>query len=273
MSAAQCYAETSGIKGHWDEEIHGLDYLTYAYLQQGRDDIAKEQVDYLSSMQVVFPMNNKIAYTFAAVPTRYALERKDWQQAIDLELKLKDFPWENFPWERSMVSFGRVLGAVHLKKHGLAAKNLAELKTNHTKLVEAKKTYEANQVDIQIKAAEAWIKFSQGQKNEAIGLMTKAADMEDATDKHPVTPGEVVPARELLGDMYFQMGDFANALRAYEGDLERHKGRFNALYGAALSAKRSGDRQKAQQYFLEWQAVAKRSSRKQGQLLEKEFLL
>jgi uncharacterized membrane-anchored protein len=97
--------------------------------------------------------------------------------------------------------------------------------------------------------------------------------MEDATDKHPVTPGEVVPARELLADMYFQMGDFVNALTAYEGDLQRHQGRYNGLYGAALSAKKSGDRQKARQYFLEWQTVAKLSQSERGQLLENEFLL
>jgi hypothetical protein len=195
-TAAKCYAENAGIKGHWDEEIHGIDYLVYAYLQQGRDQLAKEQMDYLGSIETVFPMNNKIAYTFAAVPSRYALERKDWEAASTLELK-SNFPWDNYPWEGSLVSFGRVLGAVHLHKPDVAKAELERLKENYKKLVDNNKAYEANQVQIQIKASEGWIDFSEGHNDKAIALMTEAAIMEDATEKHPLTPGEVVPAREL----------------------------------------------------------------------------
>ncbi|HEY9486981.1 MAG TPA: tetratricopeptide repeat protein, partial [Chryseosolibacter sp.] len=161
------------------------------------------------------------------------------------------FPWENFPWERSLVPFGRVLGAVHMKNADVAKAALSDLKINHAKLVEKNNVYEATQVQVQILASEAWIRFSEGDKDEAIRLMTEAAKMEDATEKHPVTPGEVVPARELLGDLYMEVSEFAKALEAYEANLERHPGRLNGLYGAGVAAEKAGRREKAIRYFRE----------------------
>ena len=273
MSAAKCYAENSGMKGHWDEELHGLDYLVYAYLQEARDEKAKEQLEYLQSMNEVAPLNNKDAYTFAAVPTRYALERKDWKQAMALELKPADFPWENFPWERSVVSFGKVLGAVHLHNEAIAKEALATLYTNHEKLIEKNKTYEANQVQVQIKASEGLIQYLQGHKDEAIRLLTEAAALEDATEKHPITPGEVVPARELLGDILMEMKEYSKALEAYEANLKRHPGRFNGLYGAALAAQKSGDVKKATTFYQQLIAIAKLSDTKRPELAAAESFL
>jgi tetratricopeptide (TPR) repeat protein len=255
VAAAKCYAENSGMKGHWDEELHGIDYLVYAYLQQGQDELARVQLDSLNAIKVVFPISNKNAYTFAAVPSRYALERKEWAAAASLELTPKNFPWENFAWERAIVSFTKVLGAAHLHKTDAAKAALTALQSSYAQLTEKKKNYEANQVQIQIKAAEGWIKFSQGRKEEAITLVSEAAAMEDATEKHPVTPGEVIPARELLGDLYLEMGQYAKALEAYEADLKRHPGRFNAIYGAGLAAKNSGDTEKALAYFKQLKAM------------------
>jgi tetratricopeptide (TPR) repeat protein len=273
MSAAKCYAENSGMKGHWDEELHGLDYLVYAYLQEARDEKAKEQLEYLQSMNEVAPLNNKDAYTFAAVPTRYALERKDWKQAMALELKPADFPWENFPWERSVVSFGKVLGAVHLRNEATAKEALATLYTNHEKLIEKNKTYEANQVQVQIKASEGLIQYLQGHKDEAIRLLTEAATLEDATEKHPITPGEVVPARELLGDILMEMKEYSKALEAYEANLKRHPGRFNGLYGAALAAQKSGDVKKATAFYQQLIVIAKLSDTKRPELVAAESFL
>ena len=273
ISAAKCYAENSGMQGHWDEELHGIDYLVYAYLQQARDEAVKEQLDYLQSMEIVFPMNNKDAYTFAAVPTRYALERKDWKAAAALELKPDNFPWSDFPWEKSIISFGRVLGAVHIRNTDVAKAGLAELQASHATLLEKNQTYEANQVQIQIKASEGWIQFSLGNKAEAIRLMTEAATMEDATEKHPITPGEVIPARELLGDMLMEIGEFAKALEAYEADLKRHPGRFNGLYGAGLAAKKLGATEKATTFFRQLITTAQLSDTKRSELVTAESFL
>lgn len=259
ITAAKCYAENSGIKGHWDEELHGLDYLVYAYLQQGNDAKAKEQVEYLRGVDKVFPVNNKIAYTFAAVPTRFALERKDWKAARELSLN-ENFQWENFPWERSIVSFGKVLGAVHSGDMKLAGAALGELSANHQALV-GKNDYEANQVMIQLKAAEGWIQFAKGNKAEAVKLMTESADMEDATEKHPITPGEVIPARELLGDLLMELKEYKKALEAYEVDLKRHQGRLNGLLGAVAAAEKTGEKEKVLSFKKEIERNTKNSDR------------
>ena len=116
------------------------------------------------------------------------------------------------------------------------------------------------------KASDAWIKLAQGQKAEAVKLMSEAADMEDATAKHPVTPGEIIPARELLADMYLETGDAKNALIQYEADLQRHPNRFNGLYGAGLAAERSGDESKARKYFQQLLVVANSSASKRPEL-------
>ena len=109
---------------------------------------------------------------------------------------------------------------------------------------------------IQVKASEAWIKLAEGKKTEALTLMTEAADMEDATAKHPVTPGEIIPARELLADMYLEAGDSQRALQVYEEDLKRHPNRFNGIYGAAIASKKSGDAAKAEQFSEQLVALA-----------------
>jgi len=249
VSSAQCYVRNTGAEGHWDEELHGLDYLTYSYLQKASDDKALEQVRYLGTIKKVFPENFKVAYAFVAIPARYALERKDWSAASKLELQPIDFPWDKFPWERSNLNFCRLLGAAHSNKLDDARRELAQLQSIYEVLNQMNDGYKANFVLIQMKSGEAWIKFREGKKDQAIKLMTEAADMEDATAKHPVTPGEIIPARELLGDMYLEAGDFARSLAAYEADLARHSNRFNGLYGAARAAKESGDTKAANQFY------------------------
>jgi hypothetical protein len=266
ISAARCYAENSKMTGNWGEELHGIDYLVYAYLQQAQDAKAKEQLDYLKTLKADASLDNKGAYTFAAVPARYAMERNDWQAASKLELYPKDFPWENYPWEASMIYFGRILGAAHVHNTEATKADLKVLEDNYKTLVAKNKSYEANQVQIQIKASEGWIKFAEGDKKEAVKLLAEAANMEDATEKHPVTPGEIIPARELLAALYMEMGEFSEALVAYESDIERHAGRFNALYGAGLAAQKTGDREKAAKYFEQLIKIASLSDNQRPEL-------
>jgi len=249
VSAAQCFAEKSGIKGHWDEELHGLDYLIYASLQKGDDVTALEKLTYIKSAQMSAPESFKGAYSFAAGPARYALERRDWKAASLLTLFPPEFPWEKFPWERANNNFARVLGAAHLGNIVEAKKDLKELEDIHEKLVAQKDQYKANLVMIQVMAATAWIKLKEGRIAEAIALMNEAAFKEEATAKHPVTPGEVLPARELLADMYMEIGDSKSALKEYERDLNKHPNRFNGLYGAVVAANKIGDQESARKYY------------------------
>lgn len=268
VSSAQCYVENTGASGHWDEELHGLDYLTYSYLQKASDDLALEQIEYLKTIKEVFPINFKVAYSFAAMPARYALERKDWTMAANLVLEPPDFPWNRFLWESANVNFARVLGAVHTNKLKDARHELKQLQSIHDKLKEEKENYKAGLILIQIKASEAWIKLKEGQNVQAIQLMTEAATMEEATAKHPVTPGELIPARELLGDMYFEMGDYYNALKAYELDLKLHPNRFNGLYGAGRALEKLGNTEKAGNYYRQIAATTNSSANDRSQMID-----
>jgi tetratricopeptide (TPR) repeat protein len=249
VASAKCYAEETGIKGHWDEELHGLDYLTYAYLQKGDNHKAKEQWDYLKTMQHVSPVNFKVAYAFAAIPSRYMLENKAWDKAATLVVTPANFTWQDYPWQEAIIHFTRVLGSVHTGKIDSAKAHLKILNAIHDTLLKQKDPYKANQVQIQIKASEAWILFKEGKDNEALKLMNAAADMEDRTQKHPVTPGEVIPARELLGDMLLEMQLPGPALQAFEADLKKHPHRFNGLYGAGLACEKLRNMAKAKTYY------------------------
>jgi len=248
-AAAKCYAENAGLRGHWDEELHGMDYLMYAYLQKADDSLAKAEWDYLRTIRTVYPANFKVAYAFAAIPARYVLENKMWKEAASLEIYPPDFPWEKFPWQKAMIHFTRLLGDVHTGLMDSARSELGKLKILHDTLQQQGDRYKANEVNIQIGASEAWILFKEGKYGSALEHMIAAADMEDATEKNPVTPGEVIPARELLADMLLEMGYKEKALVAYQDDLKLHPKRFNGLYGAGLASEKCRDKKNAVFYY------------------------
>lgn len=266
ISSAKCYAEEAGIKGHWDEELHSLDYLVYAYLQKGENGLAKKQWDYLKTINEVYPVNFKVAYAFAAIPSRYLLENKLWKEAANLKVHKENFPWGKFPWQKAIIHFTRLLGSVHIGNIDTAKAELKNLNTINDTLTEQKDLYKANLVQIQIKTSESWILFKEGKNNEALKLMNIAADMEDKTEKHPVTPGEVIPARELLGDMLLQMNKPGKALEAYEAELKKHPNRFNGLYGAALAAERGYNLEKANTYYRQLTSIANSSDSNRPEL-------
>ncbi len=251
ISSAQCHAQAAGLKGHWDEELHSLDYLVYAYLQQGDNNRAKEQLEYLNTMNKIEPLNFKVAYALAAIPSRYVLENKMWNEAANLKSHYANFPWQKFPWQKAIIHFTRLMGSVHIGNMDSARQELEELKNMYDTLTKQKDSYKANQVQIQIKTGEAWMRLKEGKNSEALMLMNLAADMEDKTEKHPVTPGEVIPARELLGNMLLEMKKPDKALEMYEADLKTHPNRFNPLYGAGLSAETSGKNEKAKFYYTQ----------------------
>ncbi|ALW87458.1 hypothetical protein AUC43_18790 [Hymenobacter sedentarius] len=256
VASAQCYAKEAGIKGHWDEELHGMDYLVYAYLQRGQNGLAKQQLDYLKSIKEVSPLNFKVAYAFAAIPARYSLENKRWPEAASFPIDSTVVPWKDFPWQKAIIHFARVLGSVHTGQMAAATAELAQLKGIHSLLVKQKDAYKAKQVEIQLRAAEAWIHLLAGRNIEALALMNQAADLEDQTEKHPVTPSEVIPARELLGDMLLQLNQPKQALAAYSASLRKHPNRFNGLYNAGLAAERAGLPDSAALYYQQLIMVA-----------------
>lgn len=273
IETAQCYAEQADIPGHWDEELHSLDYLVYAYLQKGDNANAEKQVEYLSTINNVYPVNFKVAYAFAAIPCRYVLENKQWKEAAVLETHPANFSWTAFPWQEAIIHFTRLLGNVHTENINAAKLELAKLNQLHDTLEKQKDSYKSTEVSIQIKAGEAWIEFASGDKKDAVNIMKLAADMEDSTGKHPVTPGEVLPARELLGDMFRQMNENQNALQAYEAVLKQCPNRFNSLYGAGKAAEKAGDEQKAIHYYKQLSAITSSANPGRQEIIEARIFL
>ena len=181
-------------------------------------------------------------------------------EAADLKTHYANFPWQNFPWQNAIIHFTRVMGFVHIGNMDFAKGELKELTNIYDTLTMQKDSYKANQVQIQIKTGEAWIRWKEGKNSEALILMNLAADMEDKTEKHPVTPGEVIPAREFLGDMLLQLNKPDKALEMYEADLKTHPKRFNGIYGAGLSAEKSGKTEKAKLYYSQLLSICSANS-------------
>ena len=271
--AAICYAESAGIPGHWDEELHGMDYLVYAYLQKGNNKLAEQQVNYLQTISKVYPANFKVAYAFAAIPSRYLLENRRWKEAAVLQVKPANFSWSEFPWQEAIIHFTRLLGAAHIGNIDTAKAELIKLNRLRDTLIGQKDFYKSKEVEIQIKTGEVWIEFNSANKAHALYTMKLAADMEDSTEKHPVTAGEVLPARELLADMLLQAKQYGDALQAYETVLRKSPNRFNSLYGAGAAAKELGDKQKAAFYLKQLLAIADTEKSDRPALVEAKTFL
>lgn len=252
-SSSRCYTEAAALDGAYFEELHATDYLVYAYLQKGDNENAEKQYDLIKELKSFYPTNITAAvYPITAIPARLALENRNWEQAANLELREIDLKWEQFPWQKAIHHFAKGLGASHTKDFASAEHEIEILKELHQDLIalnDRTKSIQIKQVEIQIKTSQAWLNFRKNDKKKGLQLMQEAVETERNTSKHPVTPGDVLPAIELLGDMYLEIGKNEEALLAYELNLKGHPNRFNGIYGAAIAAKKSGDDEKAISYF------------------------
>ena len=273
VSSAVCYAESVNPEASWTQEIHAVDYLVYAYLQMGDNKNAIEQLNEMQTVKTVFPKDDfASAYALTAIPVRVVLENKNWKEVANLELPKIDFTWEKFSWEKAIFHFGKSLGYSHIGNIESAEQELQILKNLHQSLLGSKdnytKTYKATQVQIQINAAQGWINLAKGNKTDALSFMKQAAKLESETSKHPVTPGEILPAYELLGDMLLTLNKPVEALDVYELNLKVHPGRFNGIYGAAKAAEQSGNQEKAKFYFEQLIELTKNSNSDRPELIE-----
>jgi len=233
---------------------HALDYLAYAYLQIGEDWEVGEILKTAEQLQPPYSETSRsaTAYAFAAMPARYALERRDWEAAAQLEpRKPSSFPWEKAhdPYV-AITHFARALAMSNLGRPEDATADIDALRALRIR-VATESPYWAQQIEIQELSAQAWQDFSRGEVESAIEAMQQAAALEDSTDKHAVTPGEVVPAAELYGDMLREAGRYEQALAAYQSALQRAPLRLNSLYGAGKAAAEVGDDAMARAYFVE----------------------
>lgn len=231
------------------DELHARDYLVYAYLQRGQDTEAKKVFDAVPRVESNDPVYFAGLYSIATMPARYAVERHRWAEAAALTLPPDIFPGEHYAWTESNVYFARALGAARIGDTGAARNSLQQLASLRDTLVRERVKYWTEQVDIQREIVAAWIAMAEDKKSDSLQQMRAAADHEDATEKHPVTPGAIVPARELLGEMLLESRQPVPALEAFEATLRASPGRLNALSGAARAAQLAGDREKAKSYY------------------------
>ncbi len=188
------------------EELHAVDYLVYAYLQRSEDEKAAKLLARLKEVAKVDTPTFQAAYALTAVPARYTLERRRWNDAAALKLPVTNVSWEKFPYAEANLQFAVGIGAARSNQLDTARKAEARLAAIHQALVDAKDTYWAGQVEIQRLDVAAWIARADQHDDEALKLMREAAALESATEKHPVTPGAIVPAREMLADMLLELG-------------------------------------------------------------------
>jgi tetratricopeptide (TPR) repeat protein len=263
--------ETLGI-GTYDA-LHAMDYMVFGHLQMAQDKAAKQLLDEAAAMHKVNVENFVAAYAFAAIPSRFALERGDWAQAAGLKLSPADLSWDKFPQAEAILVFSRGLGAARIGDVAAARKDVERLQALKKAMTAAKIGYWAGQTDFQIKTVDAWIAYSENRHQEALQLMRAAAELEEASDKHPVTPGNVVPSRELLGEMLIALNQPAQALSEFERSLKRDPNRFRGIYGAARAAEASVNRKVASDYYAKLQALtAERDTERPELVHTKAFL-
>jgi Tfp pilus assembly protein PilF len=233
----------------YGDQLHGQDYLVYAYLQLARDKEARAVIDEMANAAASDAPGSSFA--LAASPARYMVERGDWRGAAALEVRPS-----KFPHVMAISHFARALGAARAGQPDAAAADIAKLAELRDKLRAANDAYWAGQVDIQWQIANAWLLYAQGKRDEALAAMAAAADAEDKTEKSPVTPGPIAPARELLGAMLLERGMGREALAAFEATLEKEPHRLAATLGAAKAAEQIGDAGKARAHYAAAVALA-----------------
>lgn len=227
------------------DAYHAADYMVYAQLQLGRDQEARRVLDEFKIDAGAALPQFPGPYAAAAMPARIALERGDWQAAS--QLKVQGSPFAHC---EAITAFARALGAARKGDVAAAEADAARLEAQHKSLLDAKNSYWATEVEVQRIAVAAWIAKAKGQDDEALRLMHAAADLEDRAEKHIVTPGRVVPARELLGEMLLQAKQPAEALVQFERSQVREPNRLRGYAGAGAAADAAGARDKARTHYV-----------------------
>jgi tetratricopeptide (TPR) repeat protein len=224
--------------------FHGQDYMVYAYLQLADDKDARTVLNDMKSLPALEADAFGTQFALAASPARYMIERGDWAGAAQLEVRPSVFPHT-----MAITHFARALGAARSGSAEAAKADIAKLIELREKLRERKNAYWAEQVDIEAQVANAWLLNAEGKKEQALKTLSAAADLEDKTEKHPVTPGSLAPARELLGQMLLEQGKADAALAAFETTKAKEPNRFHGYAGAALAADKLGDKAKAKENY------------------------
>jgi len=258
--------------GYWDESIatnarsaetepnpsgrfHPYDYMVYAFLQQGRDREARKVIEDSGTEVSERPgyTLNIVSYNHGAMPARYALERSAWAEAAALPEPAVEPAQRSYP--HAVTYFAHAIGAARSGNPAAARKAIGVLESIEANLMRAGDAYWAGVVKAQRLAASAWAAHAEGDDDTAVRLAAEAADLEDTFEKHPVTPGPILPARELEGDLLLELNRPADALRSYEAALAKEPNRARTLFGVARAAELAGDARRARAHYQDFLAL------------------
>jgi tetratricopeptide (TPR) repeat protein len=240
-AASVTAAKTEKSVGNY---LHAQDYMVYAHLQLGQDKQARAVIDEMMKETEFKATVAAADYALAASPARYAIERGDWDGASQLAVRPS-----GLAFAMSISHYARAVGAARSGKPDAAKTDIQKLAELRDKLREAKDNYWAEIVDIQRQVAAAWVLHAEGKYDEALRAMGAAADAEDKTEKHVITPGPMAPARELYGFMLIDRGMAKEALAAFQSTKAKEPNRFQGYAGAATAADKLGDKATARENY------------------------
>jgi len=247
--AARAYAGQRGRTAAEIDELHGLDYLMYSYLQESRDAEARAVLDRVSSVRETFPAMEFVgAYALGAMPARYVLEREAWPEAASIQIPPRE-QWERYPFVEALFEYAHALGRIHTGDVKGARTAIERMHVLRDATTDVRFDYFRRHLDVQARAAIAWLARAEGHDDAAVAALRAAADAEDALGKHPVTPGPLMPVREQLGALLLELKRPHEALLAYQAGLQIYPARFWGLYGAGLAAEQTGNAELARDYF------------------------
>ena len=271
-AASRAFAAAQGLSDSSSERLHAMDYLAYGYLQTGQDGKAERVLADLNAIRRADPPIFTVAFAATAIPARLALERRLWERAASLELQphvRQLAPLANFRWGEAHIHFARAIGAARTGRIPAAREEVAKLREIEQSLTIPPGTYDwRTQVAIERQIAEAWLTYVEGRSEDAVRIMREAADLDDVTEKHPVTPGAILPAREQLGELLLELGRPAPALIEYEASLRRAPRRLAGLYGAARAARLAGDSTRASDYYAQMVEVTENGDETRAEVQE-----
>jgi hypothetical protein len=230
--------------------LHAQDYMVYAHLQLAQDQQARAVMDDMARETGFKATVAAADYALAASPARYAIDRGDWETASQLSVRPS-----GLNYAMAVSHFARALGAARSGKPEDAKADIQKLAELRDKLREGKDNYWSGIVDIQRQVAVAWLLHAEGQYDEALKAMSAAADAEDKSEKHVITPGPLAPARELYGFMLIDRGMAKEALAAFEATKAKEPNRFQGYAGAAKAADRLGDKAAARHNYQQLVAL------------------
>ncbi len=262
-------ASAAAAKDHtmWRDRLHAMQYLMYAYLQSGQEVEAKGVLDELNAIGEIESENRGTAHAFAMIPALYVLERRQWSEAAALQPRSS-----GVLSAEAITYFARALGAARSGNPAQARANLEKLQSIHDAMSQTKEDYRPDSVEIQRRAAAAWLALAEGKKEEALQLMNSAADLEDSTGAIATTT-PLLSAHELLGDLLLELNEPVQALREFETALQLSPHRFNSLSSAARAAQLAGDTEKAQTYYVQLVSLCDHADSSRIELTEARMFL